>query len=563
MSIDDRLRAGLPLVLDELLPDDVEQGLALTLRRVERRRGLRRGGYAVALVAAVAVVATVAVRVDDEPRSLEPVGPPTDQVLVLDSELGSPDEPAPLKAATYAIGFLGASDDAPWAEIEVPAGWGHDRLHPATGPDLDPHLRRIELSAVAMVAADPCEDSFAPVGPDVADLMNSLAAQRPSGRPGPVPSPIDGHAGQVLEVQRACEVRLSRAVTTTDPCALLDEYRWLPHDGVPRLDLPGLGARRRWRAAGHHGGPRSRRHRRPSRPSCSGWWRPSSSSRRALTLLTAAAPSWPCGLSSKCPLHERNSHVRTSDHSGSRCRRSRRAADRVLARRRPDEYRGRRGRSEPAPPWTPAWARRRSRRRWPQGVTHSLLRRRGRRALGRDPGAGPLGPRPDPPRHRPGPRPHLRRIEWSTVAMVAPDPCGKSTDPIGPEVDDLMTALAAQRTVRTEQPRPVSIGGRDGQQIHVRVPLDLDVTRWQLGGGLVPLTLAGGAHATVFPGWSYRVSALDVDGQRLVVLAAHGPEAPRPNAPSSRPRSRRSGSSTRPPREQVTQWAGSAPGSGN
>ncbi len=164
MSIDDRLRAGLPLVLDELLPDDVEQGLALTLQRVERRRGLRRGGYAVALVAAAAVVAAVAIRVDDEPRSLEPVDPPTDQVLVLDSELGSPDEPAPLKAATYAIGFLGASDDAPWAEIEVPAGWGHDRLHPATGPDLDPHLRRIELFTVAWVAPDPCRSSTDPSG---------------------------------------------------------------------------------------------------------------------------------------------------------------------------------------------------------------------------------------------------------------------------------------------------------------------------------------------------------------------------------------------------------------
>ncbi len=43
---------------------------------------------------------------------------------------------------------MGASDGALWAEIEVPAGWGHDRLHPATGPDLDPHLRRIELSTV-------------------------------------------------------------------------------------------------------------------------------------------------------------------------------------------------------------------------------------------------------------------------------------------------------------------------------------------------------------------------------------------------------------------------------
>ena len=120
--------------------------------------------------------------------------------------------------------------------------------------------------------------------------------------------------------------------------------------------------------------------------------------------------------------------------------------------------------------------------------------------------------------------PHLRRIELFTVSRVAADPCRSSTDPIGPGVDDLMTALAAQRTVRPEQPRPVSIGGRDGQQMHVRVPLDLDVTRCQLGGGLVPLTLAGGAHATVFPGWSYRVWALDVAGERLVILAAQGPK---------------------------------------
>ena len=79
-------------MLDELLPDDVEQGLVRTLQRVERRRGLRRGGYAVALVAAVAVLATVAIRIDDEPRSIEPVEPPSGQVRVLDSALGSPDD---------------------------------------------------------------------------------------------------------------------------------------------------------------------------------------------------------------------------------------------------------------------------------------------------------------------------------------------------------------------------------------------------------------------------------------------------------------------------------------
>jgi hypothetical protein len=67
----------------------------------------------------------------------------------------------------------------------------------------------------------------------------------------------------------------------------------------------------------------------------------------------------------------------------------------------------------------------------------------------------------------------------------------------------------------------------------------------------------GGSHVTAFPGWTSPVSAVDVDGERLVVLAAHGPEGHRGrNAPGSQGWSRLSGSSTRPPREQVTQWAG-------
>jgi hypothetical protein len=210
MPIDDRLRTGLPLLLDEVLPDDVEHALALALQRVERRRRLRRGGYAVALVAAAAVVAAVVIRIDDEPRSLEPVDPPVDPVLVLDPELGSPDEPVPLEAATYAIGFLGASDDAPWAAIEVPAGWGHDRLHPATGPDLDPHLRRIELSTVRSVAPDPCGALRTPVGPGSSALMEAIARQT-TVRPGlPRPVTIDGYSGEMVQVRVPSEIDVTR-----------------------------------------------------------------------------------------------------------------------------------------------------------------------------------------------------------------------------------------------------------------------------------------------------------------------------------------------------------------
>jgi len=121
--------------------------------------------------------------------------------------------------------------------------------------------------------------------------------------------------------------------------------------------------------------------------------------------------------------------------------------------------------------------------------------------------------------------PHLRRIEATVVAAVAPGPCEDSFAPVGPEVADLMTSLAAQQTVEPAPPRPVSLDGHDGQALDVRVPLDIDVSGCGNGGTLVPWMTPGGSHVTVFPGWTYRVSAVDVDGERLVVLAAHGPDA--------------------------------------
>ena len=121
--------------------------------------------------------------------------------------------------------------------------------------------------------------------------------------------------------------------------------------------------------------------------------------------------------------------------------------------------------------------------------------------------------------------PHLRRIEATVVAMVAPDPCEDSFATVGPEVADLMTSLAAQRTVTPGRPRPVSLDGHDGQALEVRVPVDLDVTGRGHGGTLVPWMSPGGSHVTVHPGWTYRVSAVDVDGERLVVVSSHGPDA--------------------------------------
>ena len=71
------------------------------------------------------------------------------------------------------------------------------------------------------------------------------------------------------------------------------------------------------------------------------------------------------------------------------------------------------------------------------------------------------------------------------MAMGAPDPCEDSFAPAGPEVADL-TALAAQQTVEPARPRPVTLGGHDGQVLEVRVPVELDVTDCAHDGTLVP-----------------------------------------------------------------------------
>ena len=41
----------------------------------------------------------------------------------------------------------------------------------------------------------------------------------------------------------------------------------------------------------------------------------------------------------------------------------------------------------------------------------------------------------------------------------------------------------------------------------------------------MPFWLNGLTSTSVFPGWTYRVWALDVEGERLVITAAHGPDA--------------------------------------
>jgi len=80
----------------------------------------------------------------------------------------------------------------------VPAGWGQDRLTLATGPDLDPHMRRVELLAVDWVATDPCLGGSHDAT-TVAEIVRALTAQRTVEPSSAQPVSLGGYPGQLVE----------------------------------------------------------------------------------------------------------------------------------------------------------------------------------------------------------------------------------------------------------------------------------------------------------------------------------------------------------------------------
>ena len=205
MSIEQRLRDGLSANTEHLQPS-IERELVMVVQRAHRRRRVRTVGLGVAAIAAVAVGVlwlpglADSIRADHDDPAVRPTQPTEtfDGVRVLDSDLGSPENPAPLDPGRYAIPFIGAADNAPWGKVTVPAGWGQDRLTLATGPDLDPHLRRIELLAVDRVARNPCGGLMGPVEREATDIVAALTEQRTVRPSGARPVSIDGYSGQLV-----------------------------------------------------------------------------------------------------------------------------------------------------------------------------------------------------------------------------------------------------------------------------------------------------------------------------------------------------------------------------
>jgi hypothetical protein len=121
------------------------------------------------------------------------------------------------------------------------------------------------------------------------------------------------------------------------------------------------------------------------------------------------------------------------------------------------------------------------------------------------------------------------------IANVYADPCqwkGSLLSPaVGPTVDDLATALAAQKDRNATAPTDVMLGGYPAKRVELSIPADLDSATCD--DGVIRTWVAPGddpANATVdplnlgmHPGQLNVVYVVDVNGERLVIDTWHMP----------------------------------------
>jgi hypothetical protein len=116
-----------------------------------------------------------------------------------------------------------------------------------------------------------------------------------------------------------------------------------------------------------------------------------------------------------------------------------------------------------------------------------------------------------------------------TVTSLEGDPCNwkEPTDiEVGPTVDDLLTALAANPGYETTVPADVTLGGFSGKRIDVQVPAGLDLATCDDGHFFV---WAGGDGQIIYtqgPEGRFHLWILDVQGSRALVMTHDFPGTP-------------------------------------
>lgn len=117
-------------------------------------------------------------------------------------------------------------------------------------------------------------------------------------------------------------------------------------------------------------------------------------------------------------------------------------------------------------------------------------------------------------------------LAFSIFEKVYADPCNYQglLDPLpGPSVDDLAAALASLPGLNATTPTDVTLGGYQGKQLTFTAPSSFDRCTLSPDGRFRVWELPLGATLDMFPGERDRLWILNVDGKRLVILAAEIP----------------------------------------
>jgi hypothetical protein len=118
-------------------------------------------------------------------------------------------------------------------------------------------------------------------------------------------------------------------------------------------------------------------------------------------------------------------------------------------------------------------------------------------------------------------------LSFWTVANTYRDPCrwmNTALDPpLGPTVQDLVTALRAQAGSNATAPSAVRIGPYVGQRMTIDIPTDQDASTCDGGRNRLWITPDGGERSTgAFSGFHRVLWIVDVDGIRVVVEGDYG-----------------------------------------
>jgi len=123
----------------------------------------------------------------------------------------------------------------------------------------------------------------------------------------------------------------------------------------------------------------------------------------------------------------------------------------------------------------------------------------------------------------------FRAVQYWTVHGVFRDPCHRSgsAPESGTSVEDLASALGAQRRSVVSDPEAISLDGHDGLYLELRVPSEIDLDRCADGYYMFWEGKPGDApHTAASPGSVERVWLLDVDGHRVALAAIAEPGVP-------------------------------------